>query len=84
MITTTPLIDFRRLPNKARKKVKLERKKIRQEYIKVSMRKLYLQNTLGFNVQYYVQLPIELTRMGQTSIIEDFGDLGALVYEERK
>jgi hypothetical protein len=81
MITTTSLIDFRRLANKARKKVKLERKKIRQEYIKVSMRKLYLQNTLGFNVQYYVQAPIELMK-SDSAIVEDFGDLGALVYYE--
>jgi hypothetical protein len=82
MITTTPLIDFRTLTNKARKKIKLERKKIRQKYLKVSMRKSYLQNTLGYQVQYYVQIPIELMK-SESAIVEDFGELGALVYYER-
>jgi hypothetical protein len=74
MITTTPLRDLRN--NKTRKKVKLERKKIRKDYIKVIMRKKFLENTERLHVQWTHDEP----KTSEGDITESFGEQGYLTY----
>lgn len=73
----TDLINLQKAPNKIRKKVKLERKKIRQKYIKVIIRKKYLENTEGLNVRWTENKP----ELYEGEVMESFGELGNLIYK---
>ena len=70
----TTILDLR--INKNRKKVKLQRKKIRKEYIKVIIRKKYLENTERLHVRWTHDEPIK----SDGEVMESFGEQGYLTY----